>query len=514
MDQLIAGIEDGAPALVGGLGDLQSGVEKLLAGLQSGDPNDPGFVEGLQQISGGLSQLLAGLGNSADPANTVTVIGGVKTMTDGLNQLLLGLGNSNDPANPLTVIGGVKTMSEGVTTLLANMQGGLQPLVASLQADLVSANTLYGASDPVLFATMVGKIAAIAAALGDGSLPPNEATVIGAVQLVSGGLTQLLGSLQTNDPNNPGFREGMQQLAGGLSGLLASLQTNDPNNPGFREGLLGIKAGADQLSAGLGDVNDPPSPTTIIGALLLIGGGLDEAGPGAGTLVDTVLGALGQMQAGLTNPQFTKKQDELDGKTPKEYFADCPACFDPDSDRFDPATSDPAFQPSFLEVFNLFSEGIDDALPLLDSLDEKAPGLVDGLEQVVGGLDDLAAALHTFDPDDPGLVDGIELVRGGLQQVSSGIFALNELGIRTMRGQIGDQGDAIGMDQATLVDAANVAGSDSALDADADVVSATYVFDLAAQSTASNDNLRRGALMGLALLGTALMTRRMRRFEL
>jgi hypothetical protein len=122
--------------------------------------------------------------------------------------------------------------------------------------------------------------------------------------------------------------------------------------------------------------------------------------------------------------------------------------------------------------------------------------------------------LHTQDPDAPGLVDGLELVRGGLQQVNQGIFALNELGIRTMRGQVGDQGDAVGRDQEALEAARDEAGRTSAVAKDADSVTATYVFDLAAQTTAANDNARRGAVMGLALAGGVLLTRRMRRFDL
>jgi putative membrane protein len=505
MDQLIDGIEDGAPALIGGLGQLQDGIEQLLAGLQSGNINDPGFFEGLQLASGGLTQLIAGLGNTADSANTLTVIGSVKTMAEGLDDLIAGVGNTSNPPDMVTVIGSLETMQLGVSDLLTSVQTQLGPLAASLQAEIASINGLI---DPILHATMTAEIGALAAALS-GAGP-----VVTGIQQIAGGLTLLLGSLQTDDQQNPGLVEGMAQLAGGMDLLLGSLQTNDAQNPGFREGLSAVKAGVDQLSAGLGDVNAAPNPATIIGALQLIGGGLGDAAPGADTLVDTVLGALGQMRGGLTNPQFEKKQDALDGKTPKEYFSDCPACFDPDSDRYDPATADPKFQPSFLEVFELFSEGVKAALPALDSLDEDAPGLVDGLEQVTAGLDELAKALDTGDPDAPGLVDGLELARGGLQQVGSGLFALNELGIRTMRGQIGDQADAAGMDEATLVDAAGKALRTSALGADADVVTSAYVFELAAQKTAGADNLKRGGLLSFALAATALMARRMRRFAI
>jgi hypothetical protein len=401
MNQLIDGLEEGSPALIEGLEDLEDGVAQLIGALQTNDFNNPGIREGLILAGGGIDQLLAGLGNIADPPNSLTVIGALETMQLGLDQLVAGMGQ----------------IATGATDLLTGLMGpgGFRDVLLSLQLDIVSANTLHGALDPILFGTMVGKVAGLVAALGDGSLPPTDTTIIGGVQLLAGGIDQVLTGLESGDPNSPGISEGVDALVG-------NLQTNDPNNPGFREGMLAIDAGLDSMLAGLGNSASPATPTTVIGALKLMLAGLGEAAPGASTLVDTVIDALGQMKGGLTNPQFEKEQDALDGKTPKEYFAECPACFDPDHEKYDPATANPLFQPSFLEVFELFSEGIEDALPQLHSFDEDAPGLVDGLGQIADGIDALADALDTNDPDNPGLVDGLELVRGGMQQVNQGLF--------------------------------------------------------------------------------------------
>jgi hypothetical protein len=492
MDQLIGGLEDGSPALIDGLEDLEAGVAQLIGSLQTNDLGDPGLREGLILAGGGIDQLLAALGTIADPPNTITVIGALETMQLGLDQL----------------VAGVQQLAAGATDLLTGLTGpgGFRDVLLSLQLDIVNANILHGALDPLLFGTMVGKVAGLADALGDGSLPPDDTTIIGGVQLLAGGVGQVLTGLQSGDVNDPGLSEGVDALVG-------NLQTNNPLTPGFREGMLAIDAGLDSMLAGLGNTADPATPLTVIGALKLMLDGLGEAAPGASTLVDTVLDALGQMKGGLTNPQFTKEQEELDGQTPKEYFQDCPACFDPDHKLYDPATADPAFQPSFLEVFDLFSEGIDDALPQLHSFDEDAPGLVDGLGQIADGLDTLGSELDKNDPDDPGLVDAIELVRGGLQQVNQGLFAVGELGVRVLHGTVGDLGDEAGRTEASLTDKAAESAKTSVLGADADVVSATYVFDLPAQTTAANDNLRRGALMSLSLAGTALLARRMRRLD-
>src|SRR5207302_7146094 len=114
-----------------------------------------------------------------------------------------------------------------------------------------------------------------------------------------------------------------------------------------------------------------------------------------------------------------------------------------------------------------------------------------------------AKNLQTFDPRNPGLVDGLQLVRGGLQQVGAGVFAINDLGLNVLHGQVGDQGDTAAQTAAALTDAANSAAQMSALGASADSVSTTYVFVVDAQSTARRDNTVRWALTGavIALMG-------------
>lgn len=515
MDQLIDGVSGGAPDLVDGLEDMADGLTELLGSLQTGDPSDPGFVEGLQAINVGITQLLGTL-----QTNSMVTPGfreGLLQIGGGLTQLLAGL-QSNDPLNP-GLREGLLGLSAGLSGMQTNLDESFRPGLEGVQQLVAAIDGLV--SDPILdplIAQLSGTVAALLAGLGDATDPPTDTTIIGGVELMSAGVTQMLAGLgnSANPPDQVTIIGAVETMMGGVTQLIAGLgnTANPPDQVTVIGALESMQVGLGQLEAGLGDIADPPNQTTIIGVLKLVAGGLSQAAPGAGTLVDSVLDALGQMRNGLTNPQFTKKQDALDGQTPKEYFTDCPACFDPDDPKFDPATANPKFQPSFLEVFELFSEGITDALPQLDSFDEDAPGLVDGLEQVADGIDTLASKLHSGDVDDPGLVDALGLVRGGLQQVNQGIFALNELGIRTMRGQIGDEGDAIGRDLTSLGEKRSDAKHTSALGADAEAASLTYVFDLPAQTTAANDNARRGAVGALALAGTVLLTRRMRRFDL
>ncbi|MEX0875584.1 MAG: hypothetical protein WD646_14215 [Actinomycetota bacterium] len=495
LEQVIGGIDlisselsSGGPLLIGGLDQIADGVAELLANLQTNNPGDPGFREGLLGIQGGLSDLLASL-QTNDPMNP-GIREGLLGVQGGLSTLLGNL-QTNNPGDP--------GFREGLL--------GLQQVAAS------AATTFLGDPSEAVFTTIAGGLGQLVASLGDIANPPNDTTIIGAIETMSAGMAQLVAGLGNT--------------------------ADAPTDTTVIGGVELLSAGMAQLLAGLGNTADVPTDATIIGALQLMYGGLTTLAlpgandlvdgvlgglaqlrdplaaqivPGMNTLVDTVLGGLDQLRGGLTNPNFTKKQDELGGRTPKEYYQECPGCFDPDHEAFDPATASAEFQPRLLEALNLFSEGIEAALPQLDSFDDDNPGLIDGLQQIADGLDTLASKLHTLDPDDPGVVEGLATVRGGLQQVNQGVFAVNELGIRTMRGQLGDEGDAIGRTQTTLTDKASKV--DSVLEADADVVSATYVYDIPAQSTAGNDNARRGAVMALALAGSVFVTRRIRRVEI
>jgi hypothetical protein len=481
-------VSSGGPQLVAGLEQVTDGIATLLESLQTDDPADPGFREGLLLVSGGISQLLGNL-QTNDPANP-GFREGLLQVSGGLTQLLGNL-QTNDPANP-----------------------GFREGLVALQQAAAGAAAGFAGSDPAaanVFSQINAGLTGLIASLGNTANPPDQVTIIGAIESMSAGMTQLLAGLG-NTANPP------DQVT-----VIGSLES--------------MAAGMSQLVAGLGDNSDPPSQLTIIGALQLMYGALStQIVPGTEALVDGVVGGIGQVndvletdfaegiealaaganlvENGLSNLEFNEPQEALDGKTPHDYYVDCPGCFDPDHEAFDPATADPDFQPHFLEVFELFSDGIAEALPKLQSFDPDNPGLVDGLGQINDGLELLASKLHTFDPKDPGLVDGLELVRGGLQQVNQGLFAINELGIRTMRGQVGDAGDEVGRDAAALEESAREAARGSILASDADTVSATYVFDLPAQTTASNDNARRGAVTALALASSALLARRMRRFDL
>lgn len=519
-------------ALYGGLGGLGDTLTKI--------------YDGTVALAGGAEEIIGGVGERDEKTGKPVVELG----KDGLPTTLLGTIGFLEQAIRGDVLGGIgerdKTTGEGV--VVKDDKGHTTTLIGGLQSQK---DTYDDKLIPAIQEALVGLDDFISQVSSGGG------QLVGGAEQIRDGLSGLLAALQSNDPLNSGFREGLVAIDAGVTQLITTLDVSFGQSltsiVGQTQLLLGtpldldqftavatIKQTAELLLAALGKASDPPTDTTVIGGLLLIGAGTelllaglgnaDEPATdttviggikllkegsdllvaGTGDLVEGVLGGLGQVKAGFTNPEFTKSQPSLDGKTPKEYFQECPACFDPTSPVFDPATAHPDFQPSLLEVFTLFSEGIRDALPKLQSFDAKNPGLVDGLQQIADGLAKLAAALHTFDPDDPGLVDGLNLVRSGLQQVGQGLFATNELGVRTTRGQVGDQGDTVGRWQGALSAGGEDASSTGALGQKADAVATTYVFDLAAQSTGTRDNTVRGALMALTAAGLAVLWRRPR----
>ena len=469
--------------LIPGMDDLIGGVEGLIGGLRSGDLSEPGVTEGLTLIAGGLEQLKDGLrsGSAADP-------GAIEALTL-VSQGLTALFNSIDehPAveddNPATPPGTPTDFIEALQAIEGLATAGISlGNPTGLFDDILAIVAGVDLPDPMEdIPGLLDKLGSRDATTGAPNLvfdSPACAPACASDAITA--LAVMMGILNGNAALGivPGVIEGLGDAV---------------------DGIEAMQGGLDDVLAGIGAI-DPETGEPVI----------DFDSEGNPT---TLLGALGYIKnVALENPKWTQAQGAFGGKTPKEYYTGCPACFDPDSSVFDAGTV--GLGPGFRDVFVLFSEGIARALPRLHSFDLKTPGLVDGLQQIADGLDELADGLHTFDADDPGLVDGLELLRSGVQQVGQGLFLVDELGLRTVRGQVGDTADQIARDRATLEDKARAIRDDSVLASDVDLASATYVFELPAQQTAARDNLVRAALLAVVLAGISVLARSMRRLDL
>ena len=573
---------DGLSGLYGGLGSVGETIGRIYAGTV--------------QIADGVGDLLEGVGerdeDSKEPVITLddagdptTLLGALGFIGDAIrSDVLPGLGerdpDTGEPVITLDSSGAPETLLGALAFLERALTDQILPALG--ERDPKTGRAVKAVDDKGRALTLLWGLQSTKDAYDEDLIP-------GMDQLIAA-VNELIAGIQTLDAADPGLVEGLQGLAAGMTTLISNLDKVPPEaGSGIREGLEGLKQLAlfgqatttdpnvvpvfaqiagitDQLLLALGQRNDDGTPQIVLGPdgqpLTVIGAigfmraalttkilpAIGTRDPATGDPVvvlgpdgtpATLLGALGFIRdTALHNPDFTKKQAALGGRTPKAYFQDCPACFDPSSTVFDPATADPKFQPAFRDAFVLFSEGLAGALEDLHTLDPANPGLVDGLQQIADGLDDLtaalhtfdadnpglvdglehiadgldelAAALHTFDADNPGLVDGLELARNGVQQVSQGLFALNELGVRTIRGQVGDSADQVARDHATLRLQAKGLEDYTFLATGADESFTTFIFEIGGQSTTDRDNVVRGGMAAVGLMALALFARRPR----
>lgn len=582
--------------LLGGIGFIGDAIGgKLLPALGELDPQTKQPVIDLDR-TGTPTTLLGALGfiGNAIDDQLLPAIGEIDPQT---GEPVVSLDDDGSPTTLLGALGFIENViSDDILPSLGDRDVGTGRAVKEIDANGKALTLLWGLQstkdsyDVKLIPGMDELIAGVDAMIENvQSLDAQDPGLVEGLTQINGGLAQLMGQLDAVPDAPTGFREGLLAIQGGAT--LGGTLTADPVLQAIFAQLAG---GAGQLLAGLGQRNPDGTPVivvdgngnplTVMSALGLMQGALaQQILPGLGTRdpvtgvpnitlgpdgqPTTLLGALGLVRyTALVNPKFNQAQASLGGKVPKTYFEDCPACWDPTSPKFDPATANPTLQPGFRDAFVLFSEGLGDALKELDTNDPDAPGLVDGLEQLAGGLDDVAGGLQTFDAKDPGLVEGLGaitaglddligglqtfdaedpglvegleqiedgldalaqkiqtfddadpgvveglgLVRGGVQQVGSGLLALNELGLGVVRGQIGDTADNTAIEAATLDRQAASASRHTFLAQGAGTTFTTYVFELAAQTTTSRDNAVRGGLIAAGAAGLAVLGRRPR----
>jgi len=107
---LAAGVAKQAPALVKGLGQLQSGASQLATGIKQLRDGNGQLAGGMSQLSAGGGQLINGLGQLTAGAGALEI--GLGQLTSGAGQLASGLTGGVGPAGKL--ITGLGTMQAAV----------------------------------------------------------------------------------------------------------------------------------------------------------------------------------------------------------------------------------------------------------------------------------------------------------------------------------------------------------------------------------------------------------------
>ena len=548
-----------AASALGEIKAAQDGVASVLGSLGQSGGSATDIIPTVEAINTAVTTLVATIGTVSP-----TLIGGIQAAQAGVDQLLGAVQGglvrlvTTAALDPYTRAGNVIT---GATNHLVAHIDGKAPAVGDR---LLLKNGASLGDNGVYTVTQVGSGTAPFILTRAADFDSSSEWRQGATLSVTDGLTSAGSNWQLATPNpitlnttsltfvssaTPSFLGGAQLMLGGVTQLIAGLGTTATTPDattviGALElmqsvALTPASAGLGQLGAG---IHNPAWDKPFCPA----------------KQQNTCSAAVKQLNTILQA-----------NTTPHQLYSTCPGCFDATFKNYDAskgiklpngkyvtpamlnvlrATNTP-YSPGILEAFHLFSDGIRDSFPKLVSFDAKHPGLVDGLkliadgldtltqhlqtfdpkdpglvdgiQQIVAGLQTLGSKLQTFDPNNPGLVDGLQLVQGGIgqlnggaqqlhsggQQISSGVFAIDQLGLRVVHGQVGDSGDTVAQDQALLRDAVDKLGGTSTL-AKADAASTTYVFEIAAASTATRDNLIRGGLIALLIALLVLMARR------
>ncbi len=505
--------------------DLETVLDNL--GTSGGTPAD--IIPTVQTLIGSLTAVVGTLSAIPPPA---ALIAGVTAAKAGVDAIL---GGVEGGVVRLATVAALPAYTRVANVITANANGTMAKVdnTSVVAGDLVLLkNGASGADNGVYQVTSIGSSAAPFVLTRPADFDSTSEYTSGMTFSVTAGGTLAHTNWTLTTPNPITLN----------TTALTFAQATDPSFIGGAKLLLG---GVQGLIAGLGTTASF-GPGTVIGGLNFMHSIMGQL---AGGITTGLLPGVAQLSAGIHNAAWDKPSAKIGGLTPHQYYKQCPGCFDPSSKIFDKRTIGPEFQPGILEAFHLFSDGIHDALPKLVSLDEKNPGLVDGLgliadgldtiagkiqtfdaknpglvdglQLIVDGLEKLAQNLQTFDPNHPGLVDGLQLVEGGVkqlddgagllhaggQQISQGVFAINELGLRTVHGQVGDTGDKVKESEATIAGAIEDLSHTSTL-AKADDVATTYAFEIPATSTAMRDNLIRGGLLALLVALLGLLARR------
>jgi putative membrane protein len=135
-----------AAALADGGGQLTTGVQQLVAGVQKLDAGGAQLAAGAGDLSAGLGKLNAGAGQLADGAGTASA--GSGQLAAGANKLASGLKTAADGSGQLTA--GLATAANGAPQLV----NGAQKLSDQGTKKLIAAGTSTAQSYGELYATM------------------------------------------------------------------------------------------------------------------------------------------------------------------------------------------------------------------------------------------------------------------------------------------------------------------------------------------------------------------------
>ncbi len=311
----------GAAGAADGAGQLADGSAQVADGLDAAGAQAPQLLGGLAQVAAGLDKVDAGLTQLSASVET-----GGGDLDAGIQQLVAGLGSKSEPT---TLIGGVDAARSGIAGLTADggdldkLRKGTDDSKAGVDASKAGVDEVNsGLSDAAAQGGAIdrlaaGVVAAQAADCGPACSATLDAVAEGIAQLkaqtqeATAGLTEVSGGLGQVSPGLGGVSTGIAQVKAGLKpaadglakvecGLSNTSLTGvcDADTPGLLEGLGRLEAGVNALVGGVvsavGVSSDTQSDQTLRGGVHSLQDGVDEIGIGGVALID----GLDQLSAG------------------------------------------------------------------------------------------------------------------------------------------------------------------------------------------------------------------------
>ena len=459
------------PALVDGVGQLDSGGNELAAGLSQLDSQVPALVDGVGQLNEGAQRLQAGLlqlqgslnGNPTYAEGVQALVDGATLVENGLLQLqatLAGPPSLEDGVDAL--VAGAQQVSDGLNGLETGLDAQFGPGLKQLSDELAAAAGTGGLADQV-----IGGLIAVKSTpdCGAAACQPTADAVIGNVntslrsdvQDAADGAAALnagyLAPFNPNDPSQSGVRETIRAISDGIdnpdptAGLLAGLKALQSQIPALVDGVDQLVAGATQLREGLEQFQSstaalPGGVDQLVDGANQLAAGLAELNAQTGPLaagVDLLVAGANELSAGL---------DQLNAQTGP-----------------------------LAEGVTLLADG---GNQLADGLGDAAAGSV----QLSSGLDDAAEAAPA-------------LPQGAQRLSAEGTTALVEAGEETAQ----SFGERVALLQATAERTADgglpYGGPEDA------IVAAAYRYDLAEATGATAQNTGQ-LIAGLVIAGGAV----------
>ncbi|MGN6245271.1 MAG: hypothetical protein ACTHQ3_16580 [Motilibacteraceae bacterium] len=411
--QLSDGLSDGIPQLVAGAKQLAAGGRQVSGGAQqlSGgldqlstafyNPGEKDLTSGSQDLSAGLSLLAGGLTQLNDASSGLPAAkAGAAALASGVQQILAGVGKSGDPSTAATLYGGVAGLKDGINTKLLPGVDALRAAVYSTSSSAPGAYQKLGCAATIL------------------------------TDVINGTGTGSPARVNTPDPcyydatKNPGAK--VPYLAGLTDTLIAAPDTYELS----KTTTTGVR---DQLLASLstilapGDTTTTPNPTTLLGGLNAVKGGLsnpfcdktkptDPANP-CGLLqgLELLETGFGQIRAGLSSGS-TAKPGLAEGLT--QLMAGLDAAIGGVGQLSTGASSANTGAGDLAEGIAQAGDGVEQLKVGAHQLADGAGQLADGLTgQFLPGVQKLTAAQQGASD----LADGLVKLDDGGKQLASGL---------------------------------------------------------------------------------------------